>query len=163
MDHWEYSASQIPTSNKKISTWGTWVAQLVKHPTLDFGSGHSLIVHGLKPHVGLCADSARTCLGFSLPLTLPLSFFLSKQRNKQTTTTTTTTYSKEIKERSLQWHFKNSQSLDSCVNPHCWPRVHCAPRWRRGSYNFSRQVVRAISCFFFWYTLITSVLYYHLP
>ena len=36
---------------------GTWVAHLVKCPTLDFGSGHHLMVHGFKPCLGLCADS----------------------------------------------------------------------------------------------------------
>ena len=41
-----------------------WVAQLVKHPTLDFGSGHDLSV------VGSC--SARSLLGIlSLSLFLP--------------------------------------------------------------------------------------------
>ena len=33
------------------------MAQSVKHPTLDFGSGHDLAVHGFKPHVRLCTDS----------------------------------------------------------------------------------------------------------
>ena len=36
---------------------GTWLAQSVKHPTLDSSSGHNLMVHGIKPHVGLCTDS----------------------------------------------------------------------------------------------------------
>ena len=36
---------------------GTWVAQSVKHPTLDFDSGHELILHWIKPHAGLRADS----------------------------------------------------------------------------------------------------------
>ena len=36
---------------------GAWVAQLVKHPTLDFGSGHDLMVHKFEPHTGLHADS----------------------------------------------------------------------------------------------------------
>ena len=33
------------------------MAQSVKCPTLDFGSGHDLMVHGFKPRVGLCTDS----------------------------------------------------------------------------------------------------------
>ena len=33
---------------KKTKTWGTWVAQSVKHLTLDFGSGRDLKVHGIK-------------------------------------------------------------------------------------------------------------------
>ena len=49
------------------------VAQLVKCPTLDFGSGHDRIVRKVEPHVELCADSAEPawyslCLSWS---TLP--------------------------------------------------------------------------------------------
>ena len=35
----------------------TWVAQSVEYPTVDFSSGHDLMVHGIEPHVGLCTDS----------------------------------------------------------------------------------------------------------
>ena len=35
------------------NSWGTWVVQSVKHPTLDFGSGPDLTVHEFKPHIGL--------------------------------------------------------------------------------------------------------------
>ena len=51
---------------------GTWVAQLVKQLTLDFDSGHDLIVHGFEPCVGLCTDSAEPAWNFlSLPLSDP--------------------------------------------------------------------------------------------
>ena len=43
---------------KKLFT-GTWVAQLVMHPTLDLGSGHDLMVCEFKPQAGLCADSVK--------------------------------------------------------------------------------------------------------
>ena len=33
-------------------SWGTWVAQLFKHPTLDFGSGHDLRIVGSSPMSG---------------------------------------------------------------------------------------------------------------
>ena len=33
------------------------MAHSVKHPALGFGSGQDLTVHGIEPHVGLCADS----------------------------------------------------------------------------------------------------------
>ena len=46
-----------------------WAAQLVKHPSLDFGSGHDLTVRGIEPCVSLCA-----CLEFSLSLPLCLPF-----------------------------------------------------------------------------------------
>ena len=34
------------------------MAQLVRRPTLDFGSGHDLTVGESELHVGLCADGA---------------------------------------------------------------------------------------------------------
>ena len=35
---------------------GAYVAQLVEHLTLDFGSGHDLIVREFEPYIRLCAD-----------------------------------------------------------------------------------------------------------
>ena len=54
------------------------MAQLVRDPTLDFGSGHDLMVHGIEPLVGLCADSAELALdslspSLSAPSLLTLS------------------------------------------------------------------------------------------
>ena len=49
--------------------WGAWVAEPVGRPALDLGSGHDLTVHGWEPRIGFC-----TCLGFSLPPSLSLSF-----------------------------------------------------------------------------------------
>ena len=34
-----------------------WVAQLVKRPALDFGSGHNLAAHEFEPCIGLSAVS----------------------------------------------------------------------------------------------------------
>ena len=42
--------------NLKRDGRGTWVAQSVKHLTLDFGSGHDLVVHEFEPLIRLCAD-----------------------------------------------------------------------------------------------------------
>ena len=44
-------------TSKGYAFRGTWVAQLVKCPTLDVGSGHDLTVHEFNPHIGPCADS----------------------------------------------------------------------------------------------------------
>ena len=33
------------------------MARSVEHPTLDYGSGHDLLVPEIEAHVGLCADS----------------------------------------------------------------------------------------------------------
>ena len=62
----------------KISYRGAWVAQSVKLPTLDFGSGHDLMVCGFELHVGLCVGSVEPawdslCLCASPPLTFCLS------------------------------------------------------------------------------------------
>ena len=40
--------------NLRFLSWGAWGAQSIKHPTL---SGHDLTVRGIKPQIGLCADS----------------------------------------------------------------------------------------------------------
>ena len=47
------------------------MAQLVKRPTLDFGSGHDLMVHEFELHIGLFADSAEPAEGFSPSLSAP--------------------------------------------------------------------------------------------
>ena len=54
------------------------MALLIKHLTLDLGSSHDLTVHGMEPHIGLCADSMETawdslclCLYPSLPPSSP--------------------------------------------------------------------------------------------
>ena len=39
---------------------GTWVALSVKRPTLDFGSGRDLLVHGIEPR----ANSAKSAWDF---------------------------------------------------------------------------------------------------
>ena len=46
-----------------------WMAQPVKHPTLDFGSGHNLMAPEIKPRVELHAVSAEPAWD---SLTLPL-------------------------------------------------------------------------------------------
>ena len=68
---------------------GAWVAQSVKHLTLDFGSGHDLMVPEFKPRIGLRAENVEAAwdsLSLSpslsapplLSLVLALSLFLSK-------------------------------------------------------------------------------------
>ena len=60
-----YYTLTIP--NKVRIYWDAWVAQLVKCLTLDFGSGHELMVHEFKPHIWLHVDSVDgACLEFSL-------------------------------------------------------------------------------------------------
>ena len=59
---------------------GTWVAQWVKRPTLDLGSGHDLMVHGiLTSGSALAAQSLLGILSLSLSLSAPpLARSLSK-------------------------------------------------------------------------------------
>ena len=40
-----------------VQLTGAWVAQSVEHPTLDFGSGHGLMVPMMEPYMGLHSDS----------------------------------------------------------------------------------------------------------
>ena len=50
------------------------MAQWVEHLTLDFGSGHDLMVPGMEPGVGLCSDSTEPTwdpLSPSLPAPAP--------------------------------------------------------------------------------------------
>ena len=69
---------------------GAWVAQLVKCPTLDSGSGHDLAVCEIKPCVGLSADVAEPAwesLSPSLSIPSPAcAHALSLKINKQTHT-----------------------------------------------------------------------------
>ena len=62
--------------------WDTWEAQLAEHLTLGVGLDHDLMVRGIKPQVGLCAecgDFLEFSLSFSLPplITCALSLSLS--------------------------------------------------------------------------------------
>ena len=59
---------ELPESYIKIWIRSTWVAQSVKHPTLDLGSGHDLTVYEIKPTSGSTL-TAQSLLGI---LTLPL-------------------------------------------------------------------------------------------
>ena len=59
---------------KMLYTWGTWVAQLAKCPTLGFGSDHDLKVHDFEPCIGL--HTALAVLSLLVILSLPsLSFY----------------------------------------------------------------------------------------
>ena len=65
--------------HQKGMTWGTWVPQWVKYPTLGFSSGHDLTVHGIEPHAER-AEPAWNSLSPSLstPSLLVLSLKINK-------------------------------------------------------------------------------------
>ena len=64
--------TQMYTWDKTVQR-GAWVAQSVKRPTLNFGSGHDLMVQDPRPTSGSML-TARNLLGIpSLPLCLPLT------------------------------------------------------------------------------------------
>ena len=72
---------------------GTWVAQSAKYLTLDFGSGHDLMVCGIESCVCLHAysvkpawDSLSPSCSASLPCALSISFSLSLSQSKQINT-----------------------------------------------------------------------------
>ena len=56
----------------KTCSRGAWVAQSVKHLTLDFNSDYDLAVCGFEPCIGLRTDSAELAWGsLSFPLSVP--------------------------------------------------------------------------------------------
>ena len=71
------------TIESKNKNRGTWVAQSIKHPTLDFSSGHDLTVVRLSPTLSstLSMESAWDSLSLFLPLLLSLSLLKNKNQN----------------------------------------------------------------------------------
>ena len=55
------------------------MAQLVKRLTLDFGSGHNLMVCGIEPHTALCTDRVKPAWNSLSP---SLSLCLSQNKNE---------------------------------------------------------------------------------
>ena len=71
---------------KNTQTKGTWVAQSIKHPTLDFHAGHDLMGCKFKPCIGLRADGAEPTLDSlspSLSAPYPLALSLKILKNKR--------------------------------------------------------------------------------
>ena len=56
---------------------GSWVAQLVKRLTLEFGSGHVVAVGGLETPIGLCSESMDPARILSLSLCRHLSCLIT--------------------------------------------------------------------------------------
>ena len=55
----------VSSYSLRIMEGGTWVAQLVGHPTLYFGSVHDLLVRDFESCMDSCLQLG-SCLGFSL-------------------------------------------------------------------------------------------------
>ena len=49
---------------------GAWLAQWVKHLTLDFSAGRDLMVGKTEPYIGPCANSVEPAWDFSLSVSL---------------------------------------------------------------------------------------------
>ena len=62
---------------KEDSSWGTWVAQSVKWPTLDFGSGNESHSCETEPQVGSVLDVVPAWDSLSPSLSLPLPCLFS--------------------------------------------------------------------------------------
>ena len=54
---WSHEHVKPSLSYLKTQGRGAWVVQSIKHPTLDFGSGHDLTISEIEPCTGLCKDS----------------------------------------------------------------------------------------------------------
>ena len=79
----EGSASAATKNKELVGAAGG--AQSVKCPTLDFGSGHDLAVHGLDPHVQALCCQCGACFGSSVSLSLsaPRALSLKNQTLKK--------------------------------------------------------------------------------
>ena len=67
---------------KIVKAWGARVAQLVRRPTLHFGSGRDLTVHEFKPRVRLIL-TVQSLLGILfLPLSALPRLMLTLSQNK---------------------------------------------------------------------------------
>ena len=58
------------------------MAQLVEHLTLNFSSGHDLMVCGFEPYISLCANSMEPAWD-SLSPSLPISLSLKNKHLKR--------------------------------------------------------------------------------
>ena len=79
----------VSLSKKKGNSWGAWVAQSVKHLTVDFASGHDFTVCELKPCIRIHA-TVRSLLGipslcsFRMPsLSQLISALIFKKSNSE--------------------------------------------------------------------------------
>ena len=61
---------------------GSWVAQVVKPPTLDFSSGHGLMVLEFKPHISFLHDTWSLLRILSLCPSLTHAFSLKNKLQK---------------------------------------------------------------------------------
>ena len=82
-------ATQVPqkwkcfkeNKNSQQRWGGTWVAQVLEPPTLDFGS--CFVSSEFEPHIGLCADNSEPAWdSLSLPLLLSSLSLLNKHLNR---------------------------------------------------------------------------------
>ena len=62
---------------RNTQIWDGWVAQSVKHLTLDLGSGHDLTVCVFEPLNKLCSDSTEPAWDSLSPLCLSPDLSLS--------------------------------------------------------------------------------------
>lgn len=69
-------------SFKKWTKWGVWVAQLVRHSTLDLGSGYELEVLRLIPVSGSLLSGESLCDSLPLLLSAPAPPFMLSKINK---------------------------------------------------------------------------------
>ena len=53
---WNHYQTTDENHNQSIMSRGSWVAESFERRTLDFSSGHDLMVREFKPCIGLCAD-----------------------------------------------------------------------------------------------------------
>lgn len=123
---------------KILTDRGAWVALLVKHLTLDFGSRHDLTVTRLSPTMG-SARQHRVCLGFSLSRSLSPSpracaRILSQNKYKK--------LKKKKKEKLTDQPITKDQRLRHLWNRLMWKTYHRAFESRSPNKPFSPRQPR---------------------
>ena len=108
--------SQLDRSNQKHTSRGTWVAQSLKRPTLDFSSGHDFRVRGIKACVGL-PDERGACLRFSPSiLSLPRpSCSLSFKKSVHLSSTSSTEWALPLLPKFCTTTFSRKSSMPTGV------------------------------------------------
>ena len=101
--------------------WGTSVAQWIKRPTLDFGSGHDLTVRGFEPCVRLCPDNAEPAWdslspSLSAPHLLVLSLSLSLSFSHSLLQSSTTRTLKVQRSHPVQLSLSTTQEINYFSN-----------------------------------------------
>ena len=108
----------------KASGRGTWVAQAVERPTLDFSSCHDLTVHGFGMRFSLSLS-----LSLPFPCSLSLSLKINKLKKKKMSETTECRGSRIFCGHHRAWRPECRPHLTGPVAPSLVAEEQCPDGW----------------------------------